>query len=579
MIEDYKDLKKALEAFKEKVSKQYDDIQKNADEIRRCKATIQMLQQQNAERILEGNYIRDDKRIILSAPEIIIGDVAQNGMLNGYSPSRVIIRSNNVCLEGVTTDSGKLGTITQRAPAIENVCVDPGLDGEECTVGPVSRFSVQAGGIGLLSETTPGVFVDTPDTSRGNVNIQADKDVKIKAAVPLQTRKKCIDDLKENRNDWCKQMDTIAQRGKRNVDDALTKLEDLLNNNLFGINENQQVGEDGMQFDEVYAKYNDIIDLNTAIEQTTQQVATALNTYNKAMSRLAELKRQQNCLEKAKEEVEKNQNDFKEANTNASVNIIAENTSIKSLDADDNIRDTAGAGLQVIGREVNFSARKEDSSTMENSKFDICANNIQLSTSTQKNGKEKITVSQTETGTVRICSKNVAIDSVDYETDNEGEKIKETALAMDSTFKIHMQNVNIDSCDTVAGKNAGSFVVNSKDIALCTLDLKLDENQKTTDTHFTDGSKVNIISKQIYAGGIDKDQLSDKVEIGSTKAFDAELQENINLKSKETTITGEKTKVDSEMSVTKEAEFQVDAKVQQNLTVGTSVQCPVVKKS
>ena len=84
------------------------NIEKELEEIRRHKAEVRQMKIDLIDHLGQGRYVRDENRIIISAPEIIIGDTDKSGMLQNGS-SRVIIRANNINLEGVgsgATDTG-----------------------------------------------------------------------------------------------------------------------------------------------------------------------------------------------------------------------------------------------------------------------------------------------------------------------------------------------------------------------------------------------------------------------------------------------------------------------------------------
>ena len=57
------------------------NVSKDLDEIRQHKADIQKLKVDVFNQVAQGKVIRDDQRLILSAPEIIIGNVDASGML------------------------------------------------------------------------------------------------------------------------------------------------------------------------------------------------------------------------------------------------------------------------------------------------------------------------------------------------------------------------------------------------------------------------------------------------------------------------------------------------------------------
>ena len=51
--------------WEERLSAYADSVEKNLEEIRKCKADIQQMQEDNYFHETKGHYIRDDQRIIL----------------------------------------------------------------------------------------------------------------------------------------------------------------------------------------------------------------------------------------------------------------------------------------------------------------------------------------------------------------------------------------------------------------------------------------------------------------------------------------------------------------------------------
>ena len=139
------------------------NVTKDLEEIRRCKAEVQSMKNNLVEVLDEirelsrGKYIRDDHRIVLSAPEIIIGNVDRDGVLWNM-PSNVVVRANHVNLEGVGLDDVTGGKVITRASRIHSIAEDPGKDGMEKAVLPVSEIVSQAKSVTLRSEDVEGVF-------------------------------------------------------------------------------------------------------------------------------------------------------------------------------------------------------------------------------------------------------------------------------------------------------------------------------------------------------------------------------------------------------------------------------------
>ena len=119
----FDDWKKVLEDFQ-------NSVEKDLQEIHQQKAEVQQIKTDIFDRLDSGLFYRDDQRIVLSAPEIVIGNVDKSGALQGGNVGRVIIKGSDVSLEGV----GDAGQIVSRAPSIRQVAVNPGVDGQENVV-------------------------------------------------------------------------------------------------------------------------------------------------------------------------------------------------------------------------------------------------------------------------------------------------------------------------------------------------------------------------------------------------------------------------------------------------------------
>ena len=131
----------------EKWQSELEELQKNVkkdlDEIKRCKIEVQSMKNNLTDTLGElkelthGKFIRDDNRIILSAPEIIIGNVDKDGVLYNM-PSHIVVRGNDVNLEASGLGGLLGGSVTTRASQIRHIAEDPGKDGTEHAVLPFS---------------------------------------------------------------------------------------------------------------------------------------------------------------------------------------------------------------------------------------------------------------------------------------------------------------------------------------------------------------------------------------------------------------------------------------------------------
>ena len=68
----FSDWQKTLEDFQS-------SVEKDLKEIRKHKAEVQAIKAEILNELNRGRYIRDDHRIVISAPEVIIGNVDKSG--------------------------------------------------------------------------------------------------------------------------------------------------------------------------------------------------------------------------------------------------------------------------------------------------------------------------------------------------------------------------------------------------------------------------------------------------------------------------------------------------------------------
>ena len=116
----FDDWKKLLDNFQSSVEKDLEEIHQQKSEVQQIKADL-------IQRFEKGHYYRDDDTLIISAPNIVIGNVDKNGDLLSGGIGNVIIKGSGVALEGV----GDGGSVVTRASSIRQTAVDPGVDGVE----------------------------------------------------------------------------------------------------------------------------------------------------------------------------------------------------------------------------------------------------------------------------------------------------------------------------------------------------------------------------------------------------------------------------------------------------------------
>ena len=165
------------------------NIEKDLNEIRQQKEEVQQLKAEIIDKLDNSRYLRDDNRLILSAPEIIIGNVDKSGLLKSGA-SRVIIRGSNINLDGVGTDESSIGSIVSRAASIRQIAVDPGKDGIEQVVKETSEIVSQARSVVLRGEcTAEDYFPNAHSATTTGITLSTDGSILLDATLPCDTLK------------------------------------------------------------------------------------------------------------------------------------------------------------------------------------------------------------------------------------------------------------------------------------------------------------------------------------------------------------------------------------------------------
>lgn len=463
----------------EKYLAQYKKVlDKELKEIRKEKSEIQKLKEELYENMNKGMFIHDKNRIILSAPEIIIGDLNQAGELNPQHHSKVIIRSNDISLQGV----GDQGSINNQATIINNSCVDTGIDGNEAVINNGSAFLTQAKNITLQSNNDVDFFY-TPCAPGEGININSDSKINLKAAKPCKVRKEI---LTKKKNEITNQ--------KAELDRATNAMENIVKKYIQQI-KTLTAEKDKMSIkdDEIETNYQDFYQLNENIRLLMQALSCAVDDYTNTMSCIAEKNRQLKALNESKKIIDGYEANYKQESTNASINIFAETTSINSIDADGNRRINEGAGVNIRAKEVNVDARNYNGSLIEKSQLNIQTHDVNVNTVNSKMNEDG-TIDNTAEGDVHIISKNIIMESVDIK--KEKEKFTESALTKEGCIKLRAENLDLTTHDT-EGNAGGKFSLNSKDITLKSMNVDTKNNE---DKDIAEKSNINLIADSITAG-------------------------------------------------------------------------------
>ena len=627
IFDDWKDL---LDEFQKCVDKDLAEIQKQ-------KAEVQQMKEGLYNSLGGGLLYHDGSRIVISAPEIVIGNVDRTGTLQGGGMGKVIIRGSEVDIEGV----GPTGSIVSRAPIIRQVAVDPGIDGRENVVCDTSQIVSQACDIVLHSSNATDVFSQEPGLAgRGGVTIHADTNLNIEAAVSADKRKEDIENRVSALGDKSTNLKTQMQDQKKTVDDLFDQMAALLGNE-----------DDYNQSTDYKLRSNveDVMEIQEQIEALQPAIYGAVKTYLALISELAEVNRQKTALEAEKDAITTG-DDFKNNTTGAMLNLNAESINIATIDGEGNLHTNSEAGVIVRTPRMSVGMTDDEGKLVEGGSFGVAAENISLLTQdVSDDGSEFPTV-----GAVYIGSKNITLEAVDYKVDDnsltiekelttdgsiqlkaktvevstlnpkdiaydsdgklssgeytaEGDVVFKTKnLTVDSldyevsegnlkmkaqtaggTVSVRAENTNFLSADA-EGKATGSFTANAKAVTIKSMDVDKDS---LADSALAAGSTMVLLSEKMYAGAKSKDVKSKKVQVVSEEigvfadnTFEAQQGEAkavVQLDGGKTSLGGDKMQIYGDTTIDAKTEIKDELKAPKatidNVEAKSSFKSPNIK--
>ncbi|MBP5776452.1 MAG: hypothetical protein J6W56_02765 [Prevotella sp.] len=587
----FDDWKEVLDNFQSSVEKDLEEIHKQKAELLQIKVDI-------FNKIESGLFYRDEDRIVISAPEVIIGNVDKSGMLVGEA-GRVIIKGHDVAMEGV----GSTGSIVSRAPSIRQVAVNPGIDGLENVVCETSQIVSQACDIVLHSSDAKDVFSqDAVPAGQGGVRIHADNNLSLEAAVSAENRKQQIEATVKNYSEQIQDLKKQMEAQKKNVDSCFKKMSDALDKE-----EKLNQSKDYLTSINVY----DITQIHEEMEDVMPMLYQSTQAFISVMSRLAEMNRQKKALEEEKGKI-KTGDDFKKKTTGASMNVVAETINVVTADGDGNVHSNNEAGINVRAPRMDVAMLDEKDKLVENGGFAVTAQNISLaSVGLSADGKEMLT-----SGVVNIQAKDINLQAIDYkindnkmasekeltadgkiamtaktvevstanpsnvERDDDGKlskgeyksegdvifktktftvesldyevkdgKLETKALTTDGRLSIRAEKTDVLAADA-EGKATGSISLNAKAVAVKSMNV---DKEKLTDDKLAEGSTMTLVSEKMYVGAKSKDIKSKKLqamseEIGAFADKTLEIQQGdgkavVQLDGGNASVGGSKTQV------------------------------------
>ena len=550
-----------MEKFQQNVKKDIEEIRSQKDEIQRIKQDI-------LDNLEKGRYIRDDNRIIISAPEIIIGNVDKSGILWGGG-SKVVIRATNIDLEGVGTGTSGIGSIVSRAPSIRQIAVDPGKDGIEQVVKPISEIVSQAQNIVLRGENADDYFPQSSLSNSGSgIHLSTNGQISIDATLPCDTLSESLEQEEKALNTQINDLNQTASQAKSTVASLVSHMNELIE-------------KDTLNSSEIETRTNflDIDELHYEFQQTTSTLYNALTHYFNSLSLLAESNRQLAAVKEQKEAAKQLKSSFKEQTTDTFISLRSENISLTSTDGDGNLRTNDGAGIGLAGKEISLTSYGNDGALIKDSGIYMGSQDVEINTANPKIA-DKNTDLPAE-GSVRVVSKAIQVEAVDYETKDD--KTEEKSLTQEGSFTLRAEKINLNATDT-EGKATGTIAANAKTVEVKAMDV---DKEKRTDKELAAGSSLLLLAEKVYAGARDKKTRSKSVQVASDKVglfgdTTVELQQDgkaiLQLSGGDAALSGSKTTLYGEMTSQGKTTFKSDVTAgtveMKNLKVDSSFKTP-----
>ena len=533
-------------------------VDQGVEEMHQQKAEVQQIKNDIFSRLDSGNIIRDDRRIVLSAPEIIIGNVDKSGTLIDEAGT-IVVRGHRLALEG----AGESGSVVTRAPLIEQKAVNPGIDGRENVVGGTSQIVSQACSIMLHSSNATDAFSQVPaNPGNGGISIHADSQLNIEAAVSAEQRKKQIEDALKVLDKQSGDLKSSMTAQKSAVDKFIGDMVKLVEKEeKLNVTENY----------ETFVNLSDIDALHDDMNELMPALLTSIQGFIDTVSELAEVNRRKKALKAEKDKI-KTGDDFKKKTTGASMRIKAETINVATADGDGNLHTNDEAGISVRTPRMAMSMHDDEGALVKDGYFNVSAHDININTANpkdkewpvegkiniwskevsieaidyKKNDKDvlmekeltkdgKITIGAktievstanpkgverddkgkltkgeyTGDGELTLKSKSITIEGMDYEVKDGKQKAK--ALTKDSKVTIRAEKQTIIAADG-EGKATGGIAINAKAVSVKSMDV---DKEKLTDKSLASGSTMTLVSEKMFVGQKTKSEKSKKLQLVS----------------------------------------------------------------
>ena len=402
----------------------------------------------------------------------------------------------------------------------------------------------------------------------GGITLSSDGQISLNATLPCDTLKEKLEQEETALTEQTNNLKTEVAQAKSEVSTLIKKIDKLFD-------------QDIMNLDETLTRTNfmDIEELHKEIRNISSAIYSAMTGYFNTLSRLAETNRQLNSVKEQKEATGKIKSSFAENTTGTVISLQSENISITSIDGDGNLRTNQGAGIALGGKEISITSYGNDGALIKDSGIYIGSQDVEISTVNPKTS-DKNTDLPAE-GSVRVVSKKIQVEAVDYETKDD--KTEEKSLTKEGSFTLRAEKINLNATDT-EGKATGTIAANAKAVEVKAMDV---DKEKRTDKELAAGSSLLLLAEKVYAGARDKKARSKSIQVASDKVglfgdTTVELQQDgkaiLQLSGGDAALSGNKTTLYGEMTSQGKTTFKSDVTAEtvemKNLKVNSSFKTP-----
>lgn len=558
----------------ELLQKFYNDVEQTLETVRQDKREIQEIKKEIYNRVNKGQYMYDKDRIVISAPEIIIGNVDKSGQLKPGA-SKVIIRSNDISLEGV----GETGKVQTKATTIQQLAVDPGDDGLEAVVYDNACIASQARAIVLDSNNAVGTYTRGPQDKviTAGINIHSDLNLSIDSSL--------------SRSELTEGIDKKVSLLEGDINALKTNSAALLETMK------EQIGlmEEVLLTDEKLCKSDELTKANVTVldmlhlRLTDRSIAyfNTINEFLASTSEMAEKIRQKKALEEAKLTV--SAADFEKQAIGTNLKLNAESIFLQNFDGDYNQRTNPDAKIDLKSQNINIQSVDKLSGNLKDGRITMWGENVDIYTNIVKQGEKEGDLDMPASGTFTVNSNSIRLMSYDLKG-TQGGPVEFNNLAESGIVQVMSGNIDIRSVDQ-NGNAVGTTSIVGKNINIRSVNFSPDtwEEQKVVPEgrinlmaekirlggRKTGTKHVTLSSSSVYALGDSKVLVS---LVSDKKKYIRLSKDHIRLKAPSIAVFGDNFKVHSSTKFSKEVEI-VDQLTTKTIKIKEELDAPNTKAS